>query len=121
MDSIDYAVPEKINGLNFYCYCEPCNENRPEWTSFLYIFTCRSNSRCNNRCDFKWCQILQVIDLNGEGMDQLVQIKVIGLILKPAKLQPDLNHPVGIDPNWDYRNILEKWFRIFKNGGMFPK
>ena len=35
-------------------------------------------------------------------------------------LHPDLNHPQPIGPHWDFRDILRKWWRIFKNG-KFPK
>lgn len=35
-------------------------------------------------------------------------------------LRPDLNHPQPIDPHWDFKDILKKWWRIFRNG-KFPK
>ena len=36
-------------------------------------------------------------------------------------LHPDLKHPDGIDPHWDYRNIFGNWFRVFKDGRFLPK
>ena len=35
-------------------------------------------------------------------------------------LHPDLNHPIGIDPHWDFRDVFKKWWRIFRNG-VYPK
>lgn len=35
-------------------------------------------------------------------------------------LHPDLNHPIGIDPHWDFRDVLKKWWRIFRYG-VYPK
>ena len=36
-------------------------------------------------------------------------------------LHPDLNHPDPIGPHWDFRDVLRKWWRIFRNGKRFPK
>jgi RHS repeat-associated protein len=36
-------------------------------------------------------------------------------------LRPDLNHPPGVDPHWDYRAPSGKWYRWFPNGDVILK
>ena len=36
-------------------------------------------------------------------------------------LRPDLDHPKPIKPHWDYKDILGKWWRIFRDGSIEPK
>ena len=36
-------------------------------------------------------------------------------------LHPDLDHPVGIDPHWDYTDPYKKQYRWFPNGTITPK
>ena len=35
--------------------------------------------------------------------------------------RPDLCHPPGVDPHWDYRDSSKKWWRIFPDGQIVPK
>lgn len=35
--------------------------------------------------------------------------------------KPDLSHPPGIDPHWDYKDVNGDWWRLFPDGSMIPK
>ena len=36
-------------------------------------------------------------------------------------MHPDLNHPVGVDPHWDWRDPDGNFWRLFLDGTIQPR